>query len=119
MTGHDELETAAHRLLAAGPSTVVIKQGHRGALLARDGEQKHIPIYPHAKLVDPTGAGDSFAGGFISYLADNDETYLEEAVVRGAATASYTVEGFGLEGLLQATPEGIEHRMKIIHSLID
>lgn len=119
LTGHDDLDAAVQWLLAAGPSAVVIKQGHRGAFLATNGARKHIPIYPHARLVDPTGAGDSFAGGFIGHMADHNESHLEEAVIRGAATASYTVEGFGLEGLLQATPEGIERRMKTIRGLMD
>ena len=119
LTGHDDLEAAARWLLDAGPSTVVIKLGHRGAFLATDGTHKHIPVYPHARLVDPTGAGDSFAGGFIGHIANHDESHLEEAVIRGAATASFTVEGFGLEGLLRATPEGIEHRMETIRGLID
>ncbi len=119
LTGHDDLESAARWLLKAGPSTVVIKLGHRGAFLATDGTHKHIPVYPHARLVDPTGAGDSFAGGFIGHIANHDESQLEEAVIRGTATASFTVEGFGLEGLLRATPEGIEHRMETIRGLID
>jgi len=119
LTGHDDLESAARWLLKAGPSTVVIKLGHRGAFLATNGARKHIPVYPHARLVDPTGAGDSFAGGFIGHIANHDESQLEEAVIRGTATASFTVEGFGLEGLLRATPEGIEHRMETIRSLID
>ena len=119
LTGHDDLESAARWLLKAGPSTVVIKLGHRGAFLATDGTHKHIPVYPHARLVDPTGAGDSFAGGFIGHIANHDESHLEEAVIRGTATASFTVEGFGLEGLLRATPEGVEHRMETIRGLID
>ncbi len=119
LTGNDDLEAAARWLLEAGPSTVIIKRGHRGASLATDSAYKHIPVYPHTRLVDPTGAGDSFAGGFIGHIANHDESHLEEAVIRGAATASFTVEGFGLEGLLQAAAEGIEHRMEIIRRLMD
>lgn len=119
LTGHDDLEAAAHWLLRAGPSTVVIKRGHKGAFLATDGTHKHIPVYPHSRLVDPTGAGDSFAGGFIGHIANHDESHIEEAVIRGAATASFTVEDFGLEGLLRATPEGVEHRMENIRDLMD
>ncbi len=119
LTGHDDLEAAARWLLETGPSTVVIKLGHRGAFLATDGMHKQIPVYPNARLVDPTGAGDSFAGGFIGHIANHDESHFEEAVIRGTATASFTVEDFGLEGLLRATPEGIEHRMETIHGLID
>jgi len=119
LTGRDDLEAAARWLLEAGPTAVVIKQGHRGALLATNETRRHIPIYPHARLVDPTGAGDSFAGGFIGHMANNSKAHLDEAVISGAATASYTVEGFGLEGLLRATTEGIEERMEAIRRLRD
>ena len=119
LTGQDDLETAIKWLLDAGPSTIVIKQGSRGALLAKDDLRRHVPIYPHARVVDPTGAGDSFAGGFTGHIATHGESDLEEAVIKGAATASYTVEGFGLEGMLPATPQGIERRAETIRNLMD
>lgn len=119
LTGQEDLEGAAQWLLAAGPSAVVIKRGHRGAFLATGNVRSHIPIFPDVKLVDPTGAGDSFAGGLVGYLAKHGSSRLTDAVIQGAATASYTVEGFGLEGLVQSTPEGVEDRMRTIHDLMD
>ncbi len=115
-TGQADLEDAAESLLRAGPSTVIIKQGKDGALLATKNSRRHIPVYPGAKVVDPTGAGDSFAGGLLGQLAQQAETGMEEAVIMAAATASYTVEGLGLEGLLKATPEGIRRRAGAIHA---
>ena len=109
-TGQTDLEDAAESLLRAGPSTVIIKQGKDGALLATGNSRRHIPVYPGAEVVDPTGAGDSFAGGLLGQIAKQNESTMEEAVIMAAATASYTVEGLGLEGLLKATPEGIRRR---------
>lgn len=109
-TGQTDLEDAAESLLRAGPSTVIIKQGKDGALLATGNSRRHIPVYPGAEVVDPTGAGDSFAGGLLGQIANQNESTMEEAVIMAAATASYTVEGLGLEGLLKATPEGIRRR---------
>lgn len=119
LSGESDPEQAILWLLKRGPQTVVIKKGAQGALLARGDQRAHIPVYPDCDVVDPTGAGDSFAGGFIGHLAKLGESHLEEAVIRGAATASFTVEGFGLEGLLRATPDGIEHRMEVIRGLMD
>ncbi|UCD37918.1 MAG: sugar kinase [Fidelibacterota bacterium] len=119
LTGLHDLEAAARWLLEAGPSAVVIKKGSAGALLVTADTQRHIPIYPHAQQVDPTGAGDSFAGGLIGHIANRGGTDLEAAVINGAATASYAVEGFGLEGLLKATPAGVLSRGDAIRNLMD
>jgi sugar/nucleoside kinase (ribokinase family) len=119
LTQEASLERAASWLLEAGPSTVVIKQGSRGALVATDHSLQQVPIYPHAKVVDPTGAGDSFAGGFIGHIANEREPDLVQAVIQGSAIASYTVEGFGLEGLQKATTPGINDRMAAIRNLMD
>jgi sugar/nucleoside kinase (ribokinase family) len=119
LTQEVNLEGAARWLLEAGPSAVVIKRGSRGALIATNHSQIQVPIYPHAQVVDPTGAGDSFAGGFIGHLASDANPDLVQAVIQGSATASYTVEGFGLDGLLQASRDGIDHRMKTIRNLMD
>ena len=118
-TGQTDLEDAADSLLRAGPTTVIIKQGQNGALLATENSRRHIPVYPGAKVVDPTGAGDSFAGGLLGQLAQQTENTLEEAVIMAAATASYTVEGLGLEGLLKATQEGIQRRAGAILQRMD
>lgn len=119
LTQKEHLEGAASWLLEAGPETVIIKQGNRGAMIATNNSRWQVPIYPHAEVIDPTGAGDSFAGGFIGHLASDANPDLVQAVIQGSATASYTVEGFGLEGLLQATRDGINHRMRTIRHLMD
>ncbi|MEE9464559.1 MAG: PfkB family carbohydrate kinase [Candidatus Neomarinimicrobiota bacterium] len=118
-TGESDLDSAARALLAAGPDTVIIKQGRAGALLVSEQIRRHIPAFPDAKAVDPTGAGDSFAGGFVAQLAVNGLEQLEQAVVMAAATASFTVEGFGLEGILPATANDVLHRADVITGLMD
>ena len=119
LTGQSELAAATDLLLEAGPRTVVAKQGKAGAMLATGNTRRHVPIYHEARRVDPTGAGDSFAGGFIGHIANHGESNLEEAVIWGTATASYTVEDFGLDGLLRATREGIDERAAAIRKLMD
>ena len=114
LTGHDDLDSAARDLLDAGPATVIIKRGREGALLAAGDSRRHVPIFPDVAVVDPTGAGDSFAGGLVGHLARHGLAELDRAVIVAAATASFTVEGFGLEGLLAATTAGIEQRADII-----
>ena len=114
LTGHDDLDSAARDLLDAGPATVIIKQGREGALLAAGDSRRHVPIFPDVAVVDPTGAGDSFAGGLVGHLARHGMAELDRAVIVAAATASFTVEGFGLDGLLAATTAGIEQRADII-----
>jgi sugar/nucleoside kinase (ribokinase family) len=119
LTRQANLEDAAHWLLATGPATVVIKQGKKGALVATNNSRQHVPVYPHARVVDPTGAGDSFAGGFIGHIAAQSKPDLVQAVIQGSAIASFTVEGFGLEGLQLASPERINDRMTAIRNLMD
>ncbi len=114
LTGHNDLDSAARDLLAAGPETVIIKQGREGALLAVGDSRRQVPVFPDVVVVDPTGAGDSFAGGLIGHLARHGLAELDRAVIVAAATASFTVEGFGLDGLLAATTAGIEQRADII-----
>ncbi len=114
LTGLENLQDAADKLLSCGPQSVIIKRGARGALLASAESRVQIPIYPHVSVVDPTGAGDTFAGGLIGHLAKYGPGELTEAVITAAAVASYTVSGFGLEGLLSADLVGIEARRRII-----
>lgn len=119
LTQRANLDEAASWLLETGPTTVVIKQGKKGALVATNNSRQHVPVYPHARVVDPTGAGDSFAGGFIGHIAAQPKPDLVQAVVQGSAIASYTVEGFGPEGLQQASTAGIHERMAAIRALMD
>ena len=114
LTMKKNIADAASHLLNSGPSVVVIKQGGNGALLAYENKRIHIPVFPIKELIDPTGAGDSFAGGFIGHLVNDNKKDLIEAVITGAAVASFTVSGFGLEGLLKADENSIEARKNII-----
>ena len=106
LTGQAVTHRAARALLDLGPETVIIKQGEHGAFLqSRSNLYFTCPAVPIESVVDPTGAGDTFAGGFFGALARmgrvTDRT-LRAAVVYGCVMASFTVEDFGVSGLLRA-----------------
>jgi sugar/nucleoside kinase (ribokinase family) len=106
---------AARVIAGMGPRTVVIKRGEYGALLVSNGQYFFAPAYPLEAVFDPTGAGDTFAGGFMGYLAEHDATdptALRRAMVRGAAMASFTVEDFSLERLKRLEAGEIEERVR-------
>jgi sugar/nucleoside kinase (ribokinase family) len=116
LTDEPNLVRAARRVLDMGPSVVVAKQGEYGsAMFTRDGFFG-LPAYPTADVVDPTGAGDSFAGGLMGYLAAHaDEEFTDEtfrrAMAYGTALASFNVEAFGCERLQTLTPDEISQRV--------
>jgi len=92
---------AAKKIQGFGPKIVIIKKGEHGALLFYEDEIFSAPAYPLESIYDPTGAGDSFAGGFIGYIAKSDDTSYENmkrAVIFGSTIASFCVEKFSLEG---------------------
>ncbi len=109
------LVKAARVIRAMGPKILVIKKGEHGALLFTDTSVFAAPAYPLETIVDPTGAGDTFAGGFTAYLAKvnqiNDST-LRKAVLYGSAMASFCVEKFGTEGLLNLSLLEIDDRYR-------
>jgi len=110
----ENLVLAGHRVRAMGPKFVVIKKGEHGAMFFSEHETYVMPAYPTESVIDPTGAGDSFAGGMMGYLArrDNfDPKTLKTAMAYGILVASFNVEGFGLERMRQITNADIEHRM--------
>ena len=112
---------AARAIATMGPKTVVIKRGEYGALLVSNGQFFFAPAYPLESVFDPTGAGDTFAGGFMGYLAQQDATdaaALRRAMVRGAAMASFTVEDFSLERLKRLEPREIEERLRIFADMV-
>ena len=119
LTNKLDIYDAANELLNNGPSVVIIKQGGNGALLAYDDLRIQIPVYPIERLIDPTGAGDSFAGGFIGHLINHGKDDLIEAVITGTAVASFTVSGFGVDSLLEATIEKIDARKNVIRSSME
>ena len=107
------LRKAAARILKMGPSSVVIKRGDAGALLFHEGGVFGAPALPLADVRDPTGAGDSFAGGFMGYLAyagDLAPRTIRTAMIIGSVMASFAVEQFSVDGLRDLTREGIQHR---------
>lgn len=112
-TDQHHLPTAAGRLLKSGPSTVVIKRGEYGAALFNESFNFAAPAYPLASVVDPTGAGDSFAGGFMGCIAatgDASEEGLRRAAIVGSTMASFAVEAFGLDRISNLTGAEIEQR---------
>jgi sugar/nucleoside kinase (ribokinase family) len=102
LAGRRNLFQAARILLEKGPRFVILKKGEHGAFLLGREVRFALPAYPVEEVVDPTGAGDSFAGGFMGYLASVNSVepgHLRRAMLYGTVTASYCVEGFGVEGL--------------------
>ncbi|MEX0641936.1 MAG: PfkB family carbohydrate kinase [Pirellulales bacterium] len=114
LTNTENLALAGHMVREMGPKFVVIKKGEHGAMFFSEHERYVLPAFPTEKVVDPTGAGDSFAGGMMGYLAERDnfepET-LKTAMAYGILVASFNVEGFGLERMQQITRDDIEDRM--------
>jgi len=114
LTGDENLVRAGHKVRAMGPTFVVIKKGEHGAMFFSEHETYVMPAYPTPDVIDPTGAGDSFAGGMMGYLAEKksfDPKTLKEAMAYGVLTASYTVEDFSLDRLKQIGRADLEHRM--------
>lgn len=120
LTGEALTHKAARAILSLGPETVVIKQGEHGAFLQGPEVFFTCPAFPIDNVIDPTGAGDSFAGGFVGALARmarvNDHN-LRRAVVYGCVLASFTVEGFGVEGLARASRDSILARAEAISDM--
>lgn len=117
LTGEANNVRAARTLLSWGPSAIVVKKGEHGALLAAGGRVYPFPAFPLAAVQDPTGAGDSFAGGVLGYLAAQLEPArggepLRHALVYGAALASINCEGFSTARLEAAGRDGVEERRR-------
>ncbi|HXD56378.1 MAG TPA: PfkB family carbohydrate kinase [Thermoleophilaceae bacterium] len=116
LTEEPNLVKAARELIGLGPRAVVAKQGEYGAALLSADSFFALPAYPLETVIDPTGAGDSFAGGFLGYLdsqgpeAASDETELRRAMTYGSVLASFNVEEFGTERVRRLTREEIDER---------
>lgn len=120
LSGEYSLVTAAEKIMAMGPKYLVIKKGEHGALLFHEDRIFSAPALPLESVFDPTGAGDSFAGGFIGYLASTDDVSFENmknAVIVGSAMASFTVEKFGPERLIGLDRNDIAERIKAFRKL--
>ena len=108
------LRTAARLIMAMGPKTLIIKKGEHGALLFQGDRMFYCPALPLEEVFDPTGAGDTFVGGFIGYLAKTDDISFEnmrKAIVHGSAMASFCVEKFGTERLFEITEADLASRV--------
>jgi sugar/nucleoside kinase (ribokinase family) len=114
------LRTAAKMIMAMGPKTLIIKKGEHGALLFQGDRMFYCPALPLEDVFDPTGAGDTFVGGFIGYLAKTDDISFENmrrAIVHGSAMASFCVEKFGTERLFEITEADLANRVNEFREL--
>ena len=121
LAGEPNLIRAARAIGAMGPRVVVVKRGEYGALMLADGAFFFVPAYPLESVYDPTGAGDTFAGGFMGHLAAQervDAAAMRRAVVYGSVMASFTVEDFSLRRLTRLKPGDIADRYASFHDLI-
>jgi sugar/nucleoside kinase (ribokinase family) len=112
---------AGRLILKMGPRAVIIKRGEYGALYLTDNACFFAPAYPLEEVFDPTGAGDSFAGGFMGALARSDsldEQAIKRAIIYGSAMASFNVEQFSLQRLQSLTVDAIEQRVREFHALV-
>jgi len=122
LSGEYSLVKAAAKIHEMGPQFVIIKKGEHGALLFSKGEVFYAPALPLEEVFDPTGAGDTFAGGFIGHLAKTRDISFENmksAIIVGSAMASFCVEKFGSERLQEITKEDIENRIRQFVNLVD
>lgn len=115
LTSDENLVRAGHKVRQLGPKFVVIKKGEHGAMFFGEDETYVMPAYPTPDVVDPTGAGDSFAGGMMGYLAASgrhDPRTLKEALAYGIVVASYNVEDFSLDRMKQIERADIDRRLR-------
>ena len=115
------LINAAAKIEKLGPTVVVIKKGESGSIIRQaDGRLFVLPAYPATVVKDPTGAGDSFAGGFMGYIAGKnktDFTTLKKAVAYGTVVASFTISDFSLKGLTKTNRRDINNRLNVLRKL--
>jgi len=119
-TGQPNLIQGCRTILQMGPKTVVVKRGEYGVLMISSDRVFAAPAYPLENVFDPTGAGDTFAGGFLGYLASRptlDDRELRRGIVFGSVAASYNVEAFSLDRLLQISRKDIDQRFRDLLAL--
>jgi len=121
LSGEFSLVKAAKKILAMGPKYLIIKKGEHGALLFHEDNVFFAPALPLEDVFDPTGAGDTFAGGFIGYVAQTEDISYENmkrAIIFGSALASFCVERFGTERLMELKEEEIDKRLQEFVDLV-
>jgi sugar/nucleoside kinase (ribokinase family) len=122
LSGEYSLVKAAKKILTMGPRFLIVKKGEHGALLFHENKIFHAPAMPLEDVFDPTGAGDTFAGGFMGYIAKTNDTSFENmkrAIIYGSAMASFTVEKFGTDRLTELNPEDIKKRLNEFVNLVN
>jgi sugar/nucleoside kinase (ribokinase family) len=121
LSGEYSLVKAAQKILALGLKVLIIKKGEHGALLFNKEQVFFAPALPLEDVFDPTGAGDSFAGGFVGYLAATKDISFENmkrAIIFGSAMASFTVEKFGVERLVGLSQQEVDDRVQEFVDLV-
>ncbi|MEL6907364.1 MAG: PfkB family carbohydrate kinase, partial [Planctomycetota bacterium] len=121
LTGDSNLIRAAKKVLELGPKVVILKKGEHGAFILGEGMHFSLPAYPVTDVIDPTGAGDSFAGGFMGYLAESGDpspANLKRAMLHGTVAASFCVEGFSVEEIAQRGKPQYDERFQELLSIV-
>ena len=121
LTNESNIFNAGNKILKMGPKKVIIKKGEHGSIYFDSFHKYILPAFPVDSLVDPTGAGDSYAGGIAGFLSTKQEigfNDIKEAMIFGTLTASFCVENFGVEGLRNLDYEKLVSRLKIFKSYI-
>ncbi len=122
LSGDYSLVRAAKTIMAMGPKFLIIKKGEHGALLFHEDKVFFAPALPLEEVFDPTGAGDTFAGGFIGHIAKTKDISFENmktAIIVGSAMASFCVEKFGTERLREITKADMDERLKEFVQLVN
>jgi sugar/nucleoside kinase (ribokinase family) len=120
LSGEHNLLKAARQVRAMGPKIIVVKKGEHGAIMITDGRFFYAPAFPLENVFDPTGAGDTFAGGFMGYLTKCrriDEDALRQAIIYGSTFASFVVEDFSIGRLRNLREEEIRTRFNNFHEM--
>jgi sugar/nucleoside kinase (ribokinase family) len=120
LTKEDNILTALRKIHRLGPKYVILKKGEHGSVLSSPQGLFLAPAYPLTKVVDPTGAGDSFVGGLLGYIASRPgsvDAKLRRAIVYGAAVASFCCEGFGLTRTTRVARPAIEERVRVLEKM--
>ena len=112
LTKEQNVDKSIKEVLSMGPEKVIIKFGSKGAKCFSENDNIAVGVYPVKKVIDPTGAGDVFGGGFISGLVDG--LSIKEAMLRGSALASFCIEDFGVKKLLNTSVNEVENRIQLI-----
>jgi len=121
LCGTVSVPKAARDILALGPRAVVVKRGEYGSVLFTRTFSFWSPAFPFDEIIDPTGAGDSFAGGFLGHLAECgsiDDAALRRATLHGTVCASFAVEHFSVDGIEAATPDDVAVRYRLLQDLV-